>query len=106
MNDLRAISAVVKSILQQNRHTRNDDNLLYLMVLQQVSDRNGIDLKSMTVPVFLLNMREYGFPGFETVRRSRQKMQAEYPELAGSESVRRKRAKQEEVFREFATSEG
>ena len=50
-------------------------------------------------------MKEYGLPGFETVRRSRQKVQADNPELAGSEAVRRKRAKKETVYREFATSE-
>ena len=105
MNDLNAVSAIVKSILNEDKQARNDDNVLYLRVLQYVSDRNSIDLQSMTVPVFLLRMREYGLPGFETVRRSRQKVQADNPELAGSEAVRRKRAKQESVYREFATSE-
>ena len=56
MNDLKAVSAIVKSILAQDSQARNDDNVLYLKVLQHVSDRNSIDLKSMTVPVFLLNM--------------------------------------------------
>ena len=106
MNDLNAVSAIVKSILTQDSQARNDDNVLYLKVLQHVSDRNSIDLKSMTVPVFLLNMKHYGLPGFETVRRSRQKVQADNPDLAGNDAVRRKRAKQEAVYREFATSEG
>ena len=105
MNDLKVVSAMVKSILAEDTQARNDDNVLYLKVLQIVSNRNSIDLQSMTVPVFLLRMREYGLPGFETVRRSRQKVQADNPELAGSEAVRRKRAKQEAVYREFATSE-
>ncbi len=81
------------------------DNVLYLMVLNHVSNRNGIYIQSMTVPVFLMKMKEYGLPGFETVRRSRQKVQADNPELEGTESTRRKRAKQEAVYREFATSE-
>ena len=105
MNDLKAVSAMVKSILAEDTQARNDDNVLYLKVLQIVSNRNNIDLQSMTVPVFLLKMKEYGLPGFETVRRSRQKVQADNPELAGSEAVRRKRAKKETVYREFATSE-
>lgn len=33
------------------------------------------------------------FPGFETVRRSRQKVQATYPDLAPSEAVGKRRAK-------------
>ena len=86
MNDLKAVSAIVKTILTQAQQARDDDNVLYLMVLQHVSNRNSIDLKSMTVPVFLLKMKEYGLPGFETVRRSRQKVQADNPELEGTES--------------------
>ena len=105
MNDLKAVSAIVKNILMENTRARNDDNVLYLMVLNHVSNRNGIDIQSMTVPVFLMKMKEYGLPGFETVRRSRQKVQEDNPELEGTESTRRKRAKQEAVYREFATSE-
>lgn len=105
MNDLKAVSAIVKSILTDNVRARNDDNVLYLMVLRHVSDRNNIDIQSMTVPVFLLKMKDYGLPGFETVRRSRQKVQADNPELEGTETTRRKRAKQEAVYREFARSE-
>ena len=104
MNDLKAVSAMVKSILAEDTQARNDDNVLYLKVLQIVSNRNSIDLQSMTVPVFLLKIKEYGLPGFETVRRSRQKVQADNPDLAGNTAVRRNRAKQESVYREFATS--
>lgn len=105
MNDLKAVSVIVKNILTDSVQARNNDNVLYLMVLNHVSNRNNIDIQSMTVPVFLLKMKDYGLPGFETVRRSRQKVQADNPELEGTESMRRKRAKQEAVYREFATSE-
>ena len=105
MNDLKAVSAMVKSILAEDTQARNDDNVLYFKVLQIVSNRNSIDLQSMTVPVFLLHMKDYGLPGFETVRRSRQKVQADNPDLAGSEAVRRKRAKKEDEYRAFARSE-
>ena len=105
MNDLKAVSAIVKNILTESVQARNNDNVLYLMVLNHVSNRNNIDIQSMTVPVFLLKMKDYGLPGFETVRRSRQKVQADNPELEGTESTRRKRAKQEAVYRDFAKSE-
>ena len=105
MNDLKAISSIVKSILSQDKDSRNDDNLLYLRVLQHISSRKGIDIQSMTVPAFLMGMKRCGLPGFETVRRSRQKVQADNPELAGSEAVRRKPSQQETVYREFAASE-
>ena len=105
MNDLKTISDIVKNILSQDTQARNDDNHLYLRVLQHISSRKGIDIQTMTVPAFLMGMKRYGLPGFETVRRSRQKVQADNPELAGSEAVRRKRSKQETVYREFAASE-
>lgn len=59
----------------------------------------------MALPVFLKELDRRSFPGFETVRRSRQKVQATYPDLAPSEAVGKRRAKNEVVYREFAESE-
>ena len=81
------------------------DNHLYLMVLEHYSGLRGIDIHAMTVPVFLKELDRRSFPGFETVRRSRQKVQATYPDLAPSEAVGKRRAKNEVVYREFAESE-
>ena len=78
MNDLKAVSAMVKSILAEDTQARNDDNVLYLEVLQIVSNRNSIDLQSMTVPVFLLKMKEYG------VKKSR-----EQARLLGKDKIER-----------------
>ena len=47
-------------------------------------------------------MKDYGFPGFETVRRSRQKLQATFPELAGDADVEGMRRVNEETFRDYA----
>ena len=60
------------------------------------------ELESMCVPQW---EHEATIPGFETVRRSRQKVQATYPDLAPSEAVGKRRAKNEVVYREFAESE-
>ena len=59
----------------------------------------------MALPVFFKELDRRSFPGFETVRRSRQKVQATYPDLAPSEAVGKRRAKNEVVYREFAESE-
>lgn len=75
------------------------------MVLEHYSGLRGIDIHAMTVPVFLKELDRRSFPGFETVRRSRQKVQATYPDLAPSEAVGKRRAKNEVVYREFAESE-
>ena len=42
MNDLKAVSAIVKTILTQEQQARDDDNVLYLMVLQHVSNRHSM----------------------------------------------------------------
>ena len=67
--------------------------------------QKGIDLEKMTVPFFLLNLHGAGFPGFETVRRTRQKIQQHHPELAACEAVEGFRAVNEQEFREFARGE-
>lgn len=105
MDNLKTVSALVKSILEDDTKARNTDNHLYMKVLEHYSGLYGIDVKSMTVPVLMKELDKHNFPGFETVRRSRQKVQATYPELAATESVGRKRNKNEAVFKDFALSE-
>ena len=105
MNELRNVSALVKCILEEDTQARNSDNVLYLKILEHHSRANGMDIHTMTVPVFLKELDKRSFPGFETVRRSRQKMQATYPDLAASSTVRRLRGRNEHEFRDFAVSE-
>lgn len=93
---------LVKSILMHNSKARNDDNFLYYLVCKEVGSRNDIDIESMSMPRFFLNLRFFGFPAFETVRRSRQKLQATYPELAGHQRVESKRTQYEGAFRDYA----
>ena len=105
MENLKTVSALVKNILEHDHKARNTDNHLYLMVLEHYSGLRGIDIHATTVPVFLKELDRRSFPGSETVRRSRHKVQATYPDLAPSEAVGKRRAKNEVVYREFAESE-
>ena len=100
MNDLKTVSALVKQILEDDVDARNSDNVLYLEVLRYYASKKGIDLCQLSVPDFLMNMEQKGLPAFETVRRSRQKVQATYPGVVGAF-----RARNEKVYREFAKSE-
>lgn len=102
MNELKNITALVKMILDQDEKTRNSDSYLYFRILGILGERKGIDIYEMSIPHFLLNMKDFGFPGFETVRRTRQKIQADFPELAGTEKIMAMRAEREKEFREFA----
>ncbi len=102
MNELKTISALVKHILEEDVPSRNSDNTLYLKVLEHYSVKKGIDLGKLSVLEFLKELDRHELPGFETVRRSRQKVQETFPELAASEAVGRSRSKNETAYRVFA----
>ena len=99
---LKNITKVVKHILETEPQTRNSDSYLYFKVLKRRADQIGVDLRTLPVASFLLEMNEYGFPIFESVRRSRQKIQAAHPELAACEAVEEFRMENEKVFRGYA----
>ena len=100
--ELKTVTGLVKAILEQDTPSRNSDSVLYLKVLTAVCKEKEIDIESLTVPALLLLGKKIGLPGFETVRRSRQKIQAEFPELSGNKEVQSYREANEVVFREFA----
>ena len=102
MLDLKNTTALVKSILEQDEQCRNSDSFLYLKVLSAVANQKGIDLEKMTVPFFLMNLHGAGLPPFESVRRSRQKIQQHHPELAANEVVEGFRAENEAEFLAYA----
>ena len=105
MLDLKNTTALVKSILEQDEQCRNSDSFLYLKVLSAVAKQKGIDLEKMTVPFFLTNLHGAGLPPFESVRRSRQKLQQHHPELAANEVVEGFRAENEAEFLAYARGE-
>lgn len=100
--ELKNTTALVKDILEQDQKARNSDSFLYFQVLKRLGKEKDLDLDYVSVTVFLLNMSEWGFPPFESVRRARQKLQAEFPELSANKKVAAHRAENEEAFRQFA----
>lgn len=101
-DELKTTKGLVKAILTNNPQTRNSDSLLYLKVLQTIAGVNDINLEKITVPTFLLSLTDSPFPCFESVRRSRQTLQRENPELSADAVVQEYREENEVVFREFA----
>ena len=95
-------TTLVRAILRTNIASRSSDSYLYLKVIEQQAMEKGIDLSNISVPVFLIRSSEWGFVGFETVRRTRQKLQSKFPELAACHRVEGFRAENEEDFREYA----
>ena len=102
--ELYTTTELVRELLTNEPQTRNSDNYLYLRVLQKVGQQRGVDINNMPVLRFFLHLSQYGFPPFESVRRSRQKLQEHNPELASNSDVKAQRELNEEVFRDYARS--
>lgn len=100
MTDLKQTSAIVEHLLRENRQTRNSDSYLYLKVLEYLDE----SICHLPVRVFLNSMGDFNVPGFETVRRARQKLQAKFPELAACEKVQEGRFVNEQRYLAFARS--
>lgn len=101
-SELKTTHDLVKEILKASPQARNSDNFLLYTVYAVVGKRHGIDITRMSVPTFFLHMKEYGFPSPETIRRTRQKIQAACPELAADANVEAGRILNEESFRDYA----
>ena len=99
---IRKTSKLVHEILINEPECRNSDNILYLRVLQIIGQRNGIDVNTMSVPTLLRNLHSLKLPAFETVRRTRQKVQEQHEELRANATVEAYREVLEEEYREYA----
>lgn len=102
MKNIKTTKALVQAILEEDEKARNSDSYLYLRVLNTIADREHINLNEMHVVDFLVNLNHSPFPIFESVRRSRQILQAKFPHLAACKSVEEFRTEKEEDFRKFA----
>jgi hypothetical protein len=104
VNKLIQTQKLVKIILESDEKARNSDSFLYFRVLNVLGKEKGLDMDCIPVTAFLLKMKEWGFPPFESVRRSRQRVQQQFPELSAKKTVAEKREENEEVYRQFARS--
>jgi hypothetical protein len=98
MNNIKRTSDLVKQILTEDETARNNDMFLYLKVCERLNPA------TLTMPFFVVisSLKAHNLPNFETVRRTRQKIQADFPELASNERVGMLRTKKEAEFREYA----
>lgn len=101
MKKLRAVENIVKPILERSIEARNDDMVLFRLVCWECIERHGYGEKVAFDDV-MKNYNDYGIPRFESVRRTRQKIQAKHPELGCSPEVRRARQKAEMAYRNYA----
>ena len=98
MKNVKTIENKVKMILKKNEDARNDDMVLYLALCNLcLKDAGAIPLAE------IMTQHKYlGLPSFESVSRTRRKLQAQHPELAGSRPVQKMRATGEKAYRRYA----
>ena len=101
-SELMTTTNIVKKLLEDDPQTRNSDSYLYLKVLGVVEKEKNISVNQVPVKKFLIHMGEWGFPPFESVRRSRQKLQSLFPELSAKPEIKAARKENEKAVKEYA----
>ena len=95
MRNLKTIEKKVRAVLEKNEDARNDDMVLYLVLCNAcLKDAGAMPLAEI--------MTQHKYLGLESVSRTRRKLQALYPELAGSRPVQKMRATGEKAYRRYA----
>lgn len=86
MRNLKTIEKKVRAVLEKNEDARNDDMVLYLALCNACLKDAG----AMPLAEIMTQHKYLGLPSFESVSRTRRKLQARYPELAGSRPVQKR----------------
>lgn len=94
------IKSLVKEILEENEDARNSDNTLYA----EICYRHNPSAMRLPFEEVIRYLDGYGLPPFESVRRARQKLQAERPDLRPNDEVALFRAENETAYKEFSTN--
>lgn len=95
-NNLKKYNEIVEKALREHPETRDDDNKLYVWVLRTVSPEVMNDPFGKT----FYYATEKGLPYFETIRRTRQKIQHDNPSLRGK-NYEKRQEKQNDYIRAF-----
>lgn len=98
IRELKQTTELVKHLLQTKPETRNSDMLLFVEVCRAINP----EIVRYPMQHVLLHLTEFRLPTTETVRRTRQKIQAEFPELASDKRIQKMKAEREKEFRQYA----
>ncbi len=83
MRNLKTIEKKVRAVLEKNEDARNDDMVLYLALCNACLKDAG----AMPLAEIMTQHKYLGLPSFESVGRTRRKLQAQHPELAGAAAL-------------------
>lgn len=94
MEELKQTSTIVLKILKEDVRARKDDNYL----IKRVHDTVIPGASEMTLNQVLGMITRKELPCFESIRRSRQKMQEKYPELTDVTTMIHRTDKEQEYI--------
>lgn len=81
VNDIKRVKEIVRQILVEYEEARENDDLLYLLVCQEMCT---MSLCEVSIIDAFMHRKELNLPPYESVRRSRQKWQESCPILRGN----------------------
>lgn len=102
MNNIKGVAKDVKLILEANEKARNSDDYLYSVICQMRLQDKDIDANRIAFTDVMARRKELNLPPFETVRRTRQKIQQHHPNLRADADVEAMRMVREEEFKNYA----
>ena len=101
MHEIYKVAPLVREALERYPQARNSDTYLYYILCRDILSENGLDIEKVSLSDGLLYRGSYSLPNYETVRRTRQKLQENCPWLASVPEVEAIRIKNEKQVREF-----
>ena len=100
MSKCTKVEPIVKKVLEEKPYTREDDFSLVYEVFKEFLP----NIDELSFQDIMLNHKKYGLPYFESVRRTRPKLQNKYPELLPPQAVQEARKLEEADYRTYALS--
>ena len=97
---LKGIEKNVFELLLNDRRTRGDDFVLYARYIETY--RPELSYMSF-INLFVLH-NQFDLPSYESITRTRRKLQGKYLALRPTETTRKNRKTQEETFIQYARS--
>lgn len=99
-SELETLQKTVHIILENDIKARNNDDYLYTVVCRRLNS----DCANHSFIIVMANRKLWNLPSYESVGRTRRKLQKEHPELASFERTKRNRKLQEHEYLEYARS--
>lgn len=98
--DLDTLQKTVKTILENDSRARNSDDYLYSVVCKTISP----DCVNAPFGRVISERERWNLPSYDSVGRTRRKLQEKYPELEAFDSTKRNRMDLEMEYRKYARS--